>query len=401
MMKKKAMGFVVALLCFSCMLFCSCRHKNQEKEQTSDKFIFFRDCGTYGEKFVVYPGQGGDSRELFFDVSTKKVRPFCFDPGCEHKEAIYDENGNKLSSGCPSYDYTGMPVFLSGEYLYFFMSRCLYQADRQGNNRKKLAELTKPYEINSTACYYTDEALYVSYRLPYEYSLTENGSKEWVAGALKEKPETGVLRIPFSGGSEEVVFHSDEFYEMQIPELWYYEGKVLFLVLSKDRPTVMWDGNEEDWLEQIKEERKHTFWELYDFTISSGEVKRICGPDYQADPYFFSEVYGIERESGILDLYRYSGERITSTEIAVDPSVISDCNIIGWDKETTEGVMISEQTGEVIKRSSLTWNDIVLTVAVGDSFYGAVNDGNSWVYAYISSKDFWEGNKEKIILFQE
>ena len=307
MKRVEKLFFVIILLCFS-MLFCSCRREGKRHEQLSDKLIFFRDCGTYGEMFVVYPGK--DGKELFFDVSSKKVRPFCFDPGCEHKKAVRDLTGNGLAFGCPSYDYTEMPVFLSGEYLYFFMSRCLYQADRQGNNRKKLAELTKPYEINSTACYYTDEALYVSYRLPYEYSLIGDGSKEWVAGALKEKPETGVLRIPFSGGSEEVVFHSDEFYEMQIPELWYYEGKVLFLVLSKDRPTVMWDGNEEDWLEQIKEERKHTFWELYDFTISSGEVKRICGPDYQADPYFFSEVYGIERESGILDLYRYSGERI-------------------------------------------------------------------------------------------
>lgn len=103
--------------------------------------LFSYDGSTYTEEYALYCDNGP---RYYYDVESGNVVVFCFEAGCEHKRTARDNDGNVILQGCAAYDYTDAPVFLYRDNLYFFSSNCLYRADRQGNNRKKIVELTTP-----------------------------------------------------------------------------------------------------------------------------------------------------------------------------------------------------------------------------------------------------------------
>lgn len=394
--------FLKTMGIFLCLLICfiSGCNKNTREEISSNRVIFFRDGGTYSESYALFTNSGP---RCYYDVESGNEGPYCFEAGCEHKRSVHNDNDEVIQQGCLAYDYTDYPIFLCGDYLYFFSSRSLYRADRKGNNREKLAELTSPYELNGACCYYTQEAFYIAYTMSYEYSLVENsdGVSGWRVGARREKPESGVLRIPFSGSKEEVIYHSDKQYEMQVVEFWSYDGHVLFMLQSMDRPGNFVDLKEDNWQELVEEERRHTFLEVYDYSVSSGEVKRLVEPRSNIGIYFFSEVYGIaEKEPGSLELFNYNGDRVALTEGTQRFGISSDRGIFGWDNDTGEGVMLDEKNGKIVKRSPFTINDFSISVIVGKSCFGYVYDSEgNYVRAWISTDDFWTGNKSGIRVF--
>ena len=109
--------------------------------------LFPYDGATYSENYVLYTKSGQDGCFWFFDVVTKSAGPYCFDPSCEHKRAVYDMNGNKIEEGCLAYEIDRTP-FPCGEYLYYYQEYPLrlYRTNRQGNNRELIAEPDGPYE---------------------------------------------------------------------------------------------------------------------------------------------------------------------------------------------------------------------------------------------------------------
>lgn len=395
----------VLILCFVCLIsltLVGCDGKRAKKENTSDSILFSYDGSTYTEEYALYCDNGP---RYYYDVESGNAVVFCFEAGCEHKRTARDNDGNVILQGCAAYDYTDAPVFLYRDNLYFFSSNCLYRADRQGNNRKKIVELTTPYEVNESFCFYSNEAFYIAYSLSYEYSFVKknDGSSEWRAGKQKEKPEAGVLRIPFSGGKEEVIFHSDENYAEKIVGFWPYDGQVVFIVQSMDRPSNNVDLSKDGWQELVEEEQRHTFLELYSYSESTGEVKRIVEPRPGVGIYFYSEVYGvIEKEPGTMELYRYNGERVASTEGNLFFGVISDSGIIGWDYDSREAVLLDESSGKILKRSSFKREDFTLYAVVGKSCYGRLpNSEGNYTRVWIASDDFWNGNRKGIRMFSE
>ena len=378
------------------MTSCGKEQKPIQQDSSVSSVLFLYGVDTYSEDYVLY--SSGSNYRLFFDVETGTVGPYCFDPGCEHQKAVYSQQGELVRQGCPAYDYSELAVFLIEDSLYYYSSGCLYQADRKGNNRKLITRLSKPYERPDVCCY-TEEALYISYSFSFEYTLEENssGKPEWRAGKKKEKPEVGVLRIPYAGTGEEVIYHSDEFYEMQIAEIAYYDGKVVFRVLGLDRPSEDFDLLSPDASEFIAEERKHTFSSAYCYKTETGNLKQLWAPRQYFKSYFFEKSYGFMDEAGVLELYQYEGVQVAETEIALWEVFPSTHGVIGWDKNTLEGVMLSDETGKEMKRSSLTWEDFNLYCVVGDSYYGYVGNKK----AYVSADDFWAGKKDGIRVFPD
>lgn len=387
--------------CFLIILFVGCGNEKKDG-QSNERVIFYRDGGTYAESYALFTNGGP---RCYYDVEHEYAGPYCFDPGCEHKRPVRNDAGEVIRQGCLAYDYTDEPVFLCGDYLYFISSYCLYRADRQGNERKKIVEFTAPYEIYGNNCYYTEEALYIAYSVSYEYSPVESneGNSGLKVGKQKEKPETGVLRIPFIDGKEEVIFHSDEQYAMQIVEFWSYDGHLIFMVQSMDRPSNYVDYNADNWKELIEDERCHTFLEVYDYCESTGEIKRIVEPRSNIGIYFFSKVFGIiEEEPGHLELFRYSGEKVGITEESLFFGVASDKGIIGWSNDTHEWILLDELSGKVMKRSPITRQEFSLSVVVGESCYGYVLDSEgNYVRAWISFNDLWEGNRKGMKIIKE
>lgn len=413
---QKQLGLIV-MICFlyGCLTSCGKNPKKQtgipSEEQSSNGIlsdisapegegVIFKDGNTYTEEYVIYTPEGSSRPKYIFDIKTGQSIPYCFDTACEHKHEKRSADGNEiLEEGCPAYDYTDASVYIFDDSLWFFSEQCLYQADVTGLNRKEVTRLSKPYFCNNTYSYYTDEALYLTYSLPFELIEKEgNGKTEWLAGGYREKPEVGVLRIPYSGEGEEVIYSSDEFYQMNAVELWYHDGCISFQILGSDRPPgkVDYSASQEDIMAQIEEEQKHTYVEAFDYVIATGEVKSYAYQKPYRGIYFFRGAYGLIQEGNQLELYRYSGEKIAITDEQFS-GVYSDRYIIGYNMENNKGILRNQDDGKVVKTSPFTWEDFLLEVVVGESYYGW-KDGQR---AYISASDYWNGNMDGIILFQE
>lgn len=379
------MIIMVVVSCLAVVLFSSCGRKAEPVRTTMDSILFYRPMGSNKPLY-------------YFDATTRTGGVFCFDPTCEHKRSVESATGELLEQGCPAYDYSGTAVFLSGDYLYFFYERCLWQADHQGNNRKIVTRLSKPYEVMET--FFTDEALYISYKFSYEYSLdgNKNGEPEWRAGELRDKPEAGLVRIPYSGTGEELIFRTDEYYEGMVAPVKLHDGKLFFTAYGMDRPSVFIDViNDPDYKERIAEERRHTFVSAYEYAIPTGEIMQLFEPRSNTKSYFFNNSYGFMDDSGMLELYRYNGEKTVESEIALTVIHPSTHDIIGRDMDN-HVVMLSEETGKVMKCSPFTWQNFNLDKVLGESCYGVTSVDGNWYMAYVSAEDFWAGNKEGIVI---
>ena len=387
---------LIVVIGIVCIFLSACGKKKKSEEQTNTNVLFPYDGATYSESYVLYQKSGQNSCLWYFDVATKSAGPYCFDPTCAHKRAVRDMNGNIIEEGCLAFEIDRTP-FPCGDYLYYYSEYPLrlYRTDRQGNNQEIIAEPDGPYG-NIFQVYYTDEALYLGYNIEYEYTQVEtnDGKKQWRAGELRDKREAGILRISYDGKTE-VIYRSDEYYTMLVAEFHYFDGKLRFLVMGEDRPHVNLDMSDPDFNEQLAEDRKHQVTEAYEYTISTGELKQTFHFQPYTVSYFFDEFYGVLDESNRLILYTYDGEKIAESEIAPMDVVISDHGIIGVDMTTHEYFMLDEKTGKVLKRTTLTWDDMVLFAVVGDSYYGYVQNSR----AYISAEDYWAGNKDGIVIF--
>ena len=376
---------LLTVCCLVCILFSSCGRKAEPDQPDMDDIMFYRPMGS-------------NQPLHYFDAATRTGGVFCFDPTCEHKRLVESATGGLAEQGCPAYDYSGTAVFLSGDHLYFFCERCLWQADRQGYNRKIITRLSKPYE--GTEAFFTDEAMYISYIFTYEYSPVENenGEPEWRVGELREKPEAGLVRIPYSGEGEELIYCTDEYYEGMVAPVRYRDGRLYFAVYGMDRPSIFVDVvNDPDWKEKVAEERRHTYVAAYEYTVSTGEIKQLFAPRPNTKSYFFSNTFGFLDDSGTLELYRYNGEKTVESEIAFSVIHPSSYDIVGRDKDN-HVVMVSEETGKVMKRSPLAWQDFNLDKVIGESCYGTTSVGGNGYTAYISAEDFWKGNKDGILI---
>lgn len=404
-MKRKLL--YVLILCLLCITICSCgkKHRNEKSEEViqGEGVIFYRG-DTYTEESLIFDSHTDSSvLKSVFNTESHQSMPYCFDSGCEHHPDKMSLDGTEvLEEGCPAYDYSQQSVFIHGEHMYFFMDRCLYRADLTGMNRQLICSLTKPYTMSERGdCIYTDEALYIPYVLCNELILKTDGSaEEWVLGEKKEKQEAGLLRIPFSGEEEKVIFHSDEYYDMQVVNIWRHDGCICFQVIGRDCPYSIIQkeaGDDFDLQALMTVDLSHSFTEAYDYVVKTGEIKSIA---YEKPThggfYFFSDVYGIIQDSGKLELHRYSGEMTAETEIPFS-GVISDRYVIGYNADNHKGVLLNQEDGKVIKTSPLTWEDFLLEVVVGDSFFGHVG----LTRAYLSAEDYWSGNTEGIVLIPE
>ena len=414
-------------LCLSCIVICGCKNDRKNSEQGNGTTVAVNttvpvsDIGNesadvpqvQGEGVVFYRGNTYTAENMFyldnpglkkiFDVESHQTMPYCFDPGCEHRHEKRSLDGTEvLEEGCPAYDYTEHSVFIYEEHLYFFDDGCLYQADLAGVNRKEISRLSKPYTIIQGDCYYTDEAMYVPYILYYDLILyKKDGKEEWLPGERKEKQEAGVLRIPYSGEGESVIFRSNEYYDMQVVSLWRHDGCICFQVIGRDCPfSVIQEEAGDDWQATMNVDLQHSFTEAYDYVIETGEIRSFAyeKPSHGGF-YFFRDVYGVIQDSGKLELHRYSGELTAETEVPFS-GVISDQYLIGYNMENSKGVLLNQENGKVVKTSPLTWDDFLIEVVVGDSYYGSVTSDKT-KNAYISANDYWEGNKSGIVVFSE
>ncbi|MBO6066211.1 MAG: hypothetical protein J6P36_07310, partial [Lachnospiraceae bacterium] len=387
---------LIVVIGIVCIFLTACGKKKKSEEQANANVLFPYDGATYSENYVLYQKSGQNSCLWYFDTATKSAGPYCFDPTCAHKRAVRDMNGNIIEEGCLAFEIDRTP-FPCGDYLYYYSEYPLrlYRTDRQGNNQEIIAEPDGPYG-NIFQVYYTDEALYLGYYIEYEYTQVEtnDGKKQWRAGELRDKREAGILRISYDGKTE-VIYRSDEYYTMLVAEFHYFDGKLRFLVMGEDRPHVNLDMSDPDFDEQLAEDRKHQVSEAYEYTISTGELKQTFHFQPYTVSYFFDEFYGVLDESNRLILYTYDGEKIAESEIAPMDVVISDQGIIGVDLTTYEYFMLDEKTGKVMKRTTLTWEEMSSFAVVGDSYYGYVQNSR----AYISAEDYWAGNKDGIVIF--
>lgn len=402
-MRKQCMGRMLGIL-FICLFLTACGKKKKTEEPTvkGNDVIFFRDEGTYTENYVLFLQEGSNTNLWYYDVAAGQAGPFCFDPTCDHKRAVLSMDGKVLQEGCISYEIEP-PVYPSGDYLYYCTKSPLrlYRTDRQGNHQEILAEPNKPYGFIITA-FFTDEAAYISYQTAYEYTAVTNnsGETEWRAGGLKEKAEAGLLRIPLDGGKEEVIFRSDDYYDMTVYDFKYHDGKLRFLAFGTDCPSEAFSDLDIMNPDDRRFLNEHTVDEGYEYTVNTGELRQLFHFSQHTASYFFDDCYGILDDDERLILYRYDGEKVSESEIVNISCMVSDHGIIAYDLKNKIYIQLNEADGSIAKKSTFSWTDFMLDVVVGNSCFGRIQTASGeLVRAYISVDDFWSGKKEGIVPF--
>lgn len=405
MKKKINLIFRVAFI-FLIFQLTSCGRQEKEPEDVlkTDAVVFFRDGGSYTEQYAVYTKDGKSPNLWYFDVTTKQSVPYCFDPSCDHRRAERDLDGNIISKGCISYEL-GSPLFINeGSVFYYSDSEnCIYRTDLSGNNRKAVARLSRPYGYTS-AVYFTENEAFLSYNMTCEYKQVGEGSKtEWIVDKVKEMPEIGVIRVPLDGSGEEVLFRSDEYYEMQVCEFHCFDGRLHFVMVGKDRPTD-YEKFGDDFQALMEDDLKHTVEEGFEYTTSTNELRKLFFYSTYVPTYFFDKGYGILNDADKLEIYHYDGEKVAESEIdrmdLIENTRLPNHEIIGRKTDTGEFFLMNPENGEILKKASL--KGFVLNAAVGNSYYGIIDgtDGQG-ILVYISAADFWNGNEKGIVPFSK
>ncbi|MCR5530811.1 MAG: hypothetical protein K6F26_03065 [Lachnospiraceae bacterium] len=408
----------LSLLMLFCAFFClSCNKREKKTTEENGKTVFAGFSDTCTETYVIYQDNYHTGQFRFFDVTTGQAGPFCFNPTCEHKRELRSYTGEILREGCVAYSFGLSPLFLYGNYAYYYNPPSLYRTDRQGNNRECICTLSRPYEVTASAGCFTEEAYYMPYILSYEYELVENnnGEAEWRAGKLKEKSEFGILRIPYSGGPEQVIFRSDEYYDMAPDSIYFRDGHVCFSVNGMDRPNdnpyndLNEDGTpktmqqvvaDPNFQSRIEDNMNHTLLAAYDYNISSGEVTELFRNRVRCAAAFRESSYVVfDSRTKTVELYHYDGTKIANARVKMDGAISSDRNYIGWEYNSSDIVMLDEKTGQEINRVHYENRLFSLYAAVGKSYYGHVSDEEGTRWFYISEENLWNGDTDKIVIF--
>lgn len=396
---------ICLLLLGICLTFIACGKKDEKRkpvtEDNESDFLcdYATSNGFFTEDYALYYSNHG--RLQFFDVATKSDVVFCFDPACQHKMAI-SRKGVVIEKGCIAYEYSaGAPVMLRDDKCVFLQDNGeVYTSDRSGENRRLIGSLPS-YIIDKKSVCFSENALFMCYDNPYELLEVKdsNGNSSVVLGEQKETRTCGIFLVDLTDGGCTEIFHRDNYeaivglYEVQGTHLYfqYSESDCPYtdFVIYESEGSSDEVFSDYDW----KEAEKHQWTEIYDYDISTGELKCILPRQQYGTAVFCKDFFAIG-EQGTTGLYRYNGERFRQLgfEIAVGVRTNSNRLVCKGKDNTDEYRLIDENTGAVLQSVAVPSGEMMANVIIGNSVYGNVLTPDGYAAGYISEDDFWAGN---------
>jgi len=408
---------LLVLFFLACLLFTACG-KNGEKnaskepvpsgEQASSEGVFVCDAffqeGFLTENYVLY--HANDFQMRFFDVASNTDMVFCFDPSCEHIQEKRSRTGELLEEGCVSYNYSRYPVMFLGGNCYFLNEETgeVICSDQQGANRKVIG--TIPQYILPYSVFFANDTIFVTYAISYEMIETrgKNGEAQWIIGNPKPKSTCGIVAIDLKTGQyrelQEIEEYSAVIQEYDVRgdhlyyQLCYMDIPYISPNLETEDPSLI---PEEMTVENYWEElRKHGWMDIYDYTISTGELRMILKHQQGENVEFCKDFFAVE-EGKITGLYRYTGERFRELDFSMTNGVRSDSGLAC--RKGDSFVLIDENTGDIVKTSPIPSNAFIPYAIIGNSCYGRLKKAEKTLPCYIATEDFWNGAFDRAVVF--
>lgn len=365
------------------------------------------------EDYALYHNNNG--RLQIFDADSKTDIVYCFDAGCEHRQAKRDLITNEIiQKGCIAYEISPDCVMLREDGMVFFQdSGQVIQADRQGENRKVIA--TVPfYKLGFREVFYSADTLFISYYTDnrFEEIKDVNGQSQWInTGELSETRECGIYCVNLSDGTVKELFKAVT-YNAMISNADIWDGHLYFKYFYLDIPAIGPNletyGRDVEIPEGLTAENyweempKHYWMDIYDYNITTGELRPILRNCREGTLEFCRGFFAVAETDGTTGLYRYSGERFRELPFRIGKGIRSDSGLVCCDeKAMDEYLLIDENTGEILKRAKISSNSFLAGVIIGESVYGSLTiPGKGMGLSYISVEDFWNGDITNAVAFQ-
>lgn len=368
----------------------------------------FLGSGFATENFVLYHNNKG--RLQVFDVTSGTDIVYCFDPGCEHNQTLRDFRNNEvIRQGCISYEISSKPVMMKGDNLFFLSdSGEVWQSDHQGGNRKLIGQIPTYMAYGSGDVFFSNDVLFDCYFTDQEIIelKDEDGNSQWVVGNLKDKSSCSIVRVNLFDGVCREIFSVEE-YNARISNRDIRGDHLYFQYFYLDCPYVGPDletyGRDisipkgltaENYWEEMP---KHQWMDIYDYNIKSDELRVILKGLPSDTTVFCKDFFAVADRGGSTKLYRYDGELFHTLPFRMHKGIRSDSNLVCIGETPEEYMMIDENTGEVLKKTTVRYTDFLPEVIIGGSCYGLKN--NSGV-GYLQAEEFWSGNISRAVMFK-
>lgn len=333
-----------------------------------------------------------------FNVSSGKSVPYCLDPGCEHIRPKRDKFGELLTKFCMAYDLGDKAFSLRDDCSYFFSYPILYRADREGANRRIIAELDFGFPSCKAELYTKDSyfRLYICNTELLKVTDENTGVEQWVFGKMLEKQKVGIFRMGLDNGKIEEIFSADDLYDLWVQNLAEYNDHLLFTCIGLDIPYDQLPDIAEDPEAYVQAQKEHDFTRVYDYDIANSKLNLIIS-EQGIVGYDFVEGYIVKCLDGddLGVLYDLSGNPLRELPFSPDRLVRSDRYVFAQDYTNEQNLyyLYDPIEDKMLKSTDIDDNQFYPLAAVGDSYYASKN-GRLY---YISSEDFWNGELDKAI----
>ena len=372
---------------------------HSDTNETSKRAFYSENGAMYTEDYVFY---FRDGFVRYFDAESRSGIVYCFHPECEHKPAYRDAQSGEIVYTCPANSIGDQGIVLRKEGVYYLSNPVvptLMYADLKLENRREVSMAENP--CGTVLFYlYTEKDYFVAYIDVNEYIRRESdsGEAEWIIGEPLEEKIVGVYRMSLDGKTQESVFQSAGNYNNVINDLYEYRGHVYFTHIYWDVPLSELPSPYDDYSRYENEMAKHKHACIYDYDVEHGSLNCVLSEESGNYNYSFFDGYILRwtTEESPAILYRMNGDCIRELEGDVLDGVRSDGGMILHYTENDSPCyrMYDPEKDSVLREVVLT-GKVLLRVAVGDSYYVYVPNGNSLAMAYISAEDFWNGDIDK------
>ena len=361
---------------------------------------FFRH-GFMTENYVLY--HANDFQVRLFDVASMTDIAFCFDPSCEHIQEKRSRTGELLEEGCVAYNYSSYPVMFLEEKCYFLNNETgeVICSDRQGENRKVIGKI--PQYILPQSVFFAKDTIFVTYANSYEMIETKgkNGETQWIVGNPKPKRTCGIVMVDLKTGEYRELQEIEEYsaliieYDVRGDHLYYQlnysDIPYIDPELETEDPSLIPEGmTVENYWEELP---KHMWMDIYDYTISTGELRAVKQHMHYDSTVFCKDFFAVA-EGNVTGLYRYSGERFRELDFPMTNGVRSDSGLVC--RKGDNFVMIDENTGDIVKTSPIPADEFIPRAIIGSSCYGTYR---SKTPGYLSAEDYWSGAIDRVVVF--
>lgn len=382
------------------------RNKNKE-DQNPGETCFDAGVGmTLNEQYAFFHKQVGNQLQLqIFDVNTKTVKPFCFDPGCEHLAAVRNYDGEILKEGCNSFEISDSAVFMKEEGLYYLASDgSLYVSDHEGRNRKLITKLPDEYMLFYQELVFTDNYLFLFMFNDYELAeaLDEDGNTFITIGAMKDTRDCLLVRVSLKDGERKEIFKNEAYTGSFGYEL--YGNKLRFSYFYMDIPL-----NQSESLSYEEKQRKyqgHRLTDIMEYDVSKDEFRVIMEHVSEVSIGFLQNVFVIgHQDSQKYEVMSYDGEKIYDLSFTPYRMITKQYGITeGTVYNLTGGkyVLVDDNTGSITRQTTIPENISPIAI-MGNTFYCWYYppDGMGGSPAYLSMEDFWKGDVSRLFLLYE